>query len=74
MMHTALSAASQTLREILRQALISDIPSFDSGGGGTMKVSLDTPPRVDEEKRKGIIVSILFSDEATRFEINTGGQ
>jgi hypothetical protein len=54
-MYTALSASSITLREFLSTELKAAMPSFfDSGGGGTMVVSLNTPHEMTENSASGL--------------------
>jgi hypothetical protein len=56
-MYTALTATSATLSEFLRQRLASDpnlAANFDSGIGGTMVVSLNTPQEMTENDTEGL--------------------
>ena len=56
-MYTALTATSQTIAELLRQRLISELPSlFDSSSGGTMVVSLNTPQEMTENNASGLSI------------------
>lgn len=56
-MHTALRATSLTLVHYLREGFIADPslrPLFDSGAGGTMTVSLNTPEEMHESAVQGV--------------------
>jgi hypothetical protein len=58
-MYTALTAASNTLAEYLRQDLKADAnlaALFNSTDGGTMVVSLNTPQEMTENKTEGLSV------------------
>jgi hypothetical protein len=58
-MYTSIRATSQTLAGYLRQRFISDTQLasfFDPGAGGTMEVSLNTPPEMGENNKEGLSV------------------
>lgn len=58
-MYTALSATSSTVAQYLRQKFESDANMaayFDSGSGGTMVISLNTPQEMQENNTQGLSV------------------
>ena len=69
-MNTGLRAASQTLRDLLANALRNDLnlrPFFDSMAGGSMVVSLFTPEELRDARQEGLSIWLyrVMRDEQT---------